>query len=83
MVYNAAFGEAQIIRIRTCFQKKIIDMPYLRGIPNKVSFGSNGISLVHGRLGKGKILAYIVVFRKIIMPISYPSAFVDGTVLIV
>ena len=34
----------------------------------------------HMRFGKGEIYAYIVVFEKMIMEISYPKFFLDGTI---
>ncbi len=85
-VYSPAFGEGQIIGIKACFQEsadKVIEIPYLKGIPDEISFGSDGISLVHDKFGMGKLFAYIVVFRKNIMQLSYPSAFMDGIVSII
>ncbi len=86
MVYSPAFGEGQIIGIDVSFQesvKKLIDIPYLKGIPDEVSFDPDGVSLVHNRFGIGKIFAYTAIFRKNIMLLPYPSAFIDGTVSII
>ncbi len=86
MVYSSAFGEGQIIGIDVSFQesvKKVIHMPYLRGIPDEVSFGPDKITLVHDRFGVGKIFSYIIIFKNSIMHLSYPSEFTDGTVSII
>lgn len=85
MVYSPAFGEGQVIGIYADFpkaSKKVFKLPYLKGLPDEVNLGPDGISLVHDSLGLGEIFAYIVVFRKHIMALSYPSAFMDGTVSI-
>ena len=57
---------------------KIIELPYLRGLPDEVSFYPDGKTLLHERFGEGTILSYMVVFKKLIMKLSYPSAFIDG-----
>ena len=42
----------------------------------------DGKTLHHERFGEGFVYAYIIVFNKWIMPMSYPSAFTDSSLLI-
>lgn len=41
---------------------------------------SEGITLYHDIFGEGKVYAYIIVFSKLIMYMSYPSEFKEITV---
>lgn len=84
-VHSIAWGDGQIIGIVADFPKcktRIMNVPYLNGLPDKVSFYLDGATLLHDIFGKGTIVAYIVVFRNKIMHLSYPKAFTDGTLLV-
>ena len=42
-----------------------------------------GKTLHHERFGEGSVLpGYIIVFDKMIMPMSYPSAFTDSSLFV-
>ncbi len=81
-VYSPVFGEGQVIGVTAHFQKcqnQIIEMSYLKGLPNEVAFSSDGKTLVHNRFGHGNILKYIVVFEKSIMQLCYPAEYKDDS----
>lgn len=81
IVRHITFGEGQVVAIEANFPEcpaKTIELPYLRSLPDEVSFCPDGKSLLHDRFGEGMVYAYIVVFKNQMMPITYPSAFEDG-----
>lgn len=83
IVKHIAFGNGQVVGIEASFLEKYkgtIKIPYLVGLPDEISMDPNGKTLHHMRFGKGEIYAYIVVFEKMIMEISYPKFFLDGTI---
>ena len=83
IVKHIAFGNGQVVGIEASFPEKYkgtIKIPYLVGLPVEISMDPNGKTLHHMRFGKGEIYAYIVVFEKMIMEISYPKFFLDGTI---
>lgn len=85
MVRHVVFGVGQVVGLMASFpgcQAKTMKLPYLRGLPDEVSMESDGKTLHHERFGKGSVYAYIIVFNKWIMPMSYPSAFTDSSLLI-
>ncbi len=85
IVHHATFGEGQVVAIEASFPEcpaKIIELPYLRSLPDEVSFCPDGKSLLHDRFGEGIVYAYMIVFPKAIMKLSYPSAFFDGNLSI-
>lgn len=85
MVRHVAFGVGQVVGLMASFpgcQAKTMDLPYLRGLPDEVSMDADGKTLHHERFGKGAVYAYIIVFNKWIMPMSYPSAFTDSSLFI-
>ena len=85
MVRHVAFGVGQVVGLMASFpgcQVKTMELPYLRGLPDEVSMEPDGKTLHHERFGKGSVYAYIIVFNKWIMPMSYPSAFADSSLLI-
>lgn len=85
MVRHVAFGVGQVVGLIAAFpgyQAKTMDLPYLRGLPDEVSMDTDGKTLHHERFGKGTVYAYIIVFNKWIMPMSYPSAFTDSSLFI-
>ena len=85
MVRHVVFGVGQVVGLMASFpgcQAKTMKLPYLRGLPDEVSMESDGKTLLHERFGKGSVYAYIIVFNKWIMPMSYPSAFTDSSLLI-
>lgn len=81
IVRHVVFGEGQVVAIEANFPDsptKIIKLSYLRSLPDEVSFCPDGKSLLHDRFGVGVVLAYIIVFKNHIMPLTYPAAFTDG-----
>ena len=85
MVRHVAFGVGQIVGLMASFpgcQTKTMELPYLRGLPDEVFMESDGKTLNHERFGKGSVYAYIVVFNRWIMPMSYPSSFSDKSMFI-
>lgn len=81
VVHHNVFGDGQVVALTADFpecSKKIIELPYLRGLPDEVSFYPDGKTLLHERFGEGTISSYMIVFKKFIMNLSYPSAFSDG-----
>ena len=85
MVRHVAFGVGQVVGLMASFpgcQTKTMEVPYLRGLPDEISMESDGKTLYHERFGKGAVYAYIIVFNKMIMPMSYPSAFTDNSLAV-
>lgn len=86
LVSSPIFGEGQVIGLEADFPEcpiKVMKLPYLRGLPDEVSFYPDGKTLLHDRFGDGSIFAYIVVFQNTIMHFAYPEAFTDGSLIIV
>ncbi len=84
-VRHVGFGEGQVVALEACFPDspaKIVEITYLRSLPDEVSFCPDGKSLLHDRFGEGTVFAYVIVFSKTIMKLSYPTAFVDGSLAI-
>lgn len=86
-VRHVTFGEGQVVAIEVNFPDcpaKTVELPYLRSLPDKVSFSPDGRSLMHDRFGErtAYAYAYVIVFSKVIMRLSYPSAFTDGLMTI-
>ncbi len=84
-VRHVGFGEGQVVAIVANFpgcQSKTIELPYLRSLPDEVRLCSDGTTLFHDRFGEGKIYAYIVVFKDLMIPLSYPAVFEEGSVSI-
>lgn len=78
LVKDKVFGEGQVVALEAIFPDypaKIVELPYLRSLPDEVSFCPDGKSLLHDRFGEGTVHAYVIVFSKIIMRLSYPKAF--------
>lgn len=85
LVHHIVFGEGQIVALEASFPEHgtgLQKIPYLRSLPNEYSFCPDGRTLKHDKLGEGIICAYTVVFEKIIMNLSYPVAFTEGTLTI-
>ena len=78
MVRHIAFGIGQVVGS----QSKTMELPYLIGLPDEVSMDADGKTLHHERFGKGSVYAYVIVFDKWIMSISYPSEFADSVLFI-
>ena len=75
----------QVVAIEASFPEchaKTVELPYLRSLPDEVSFCPDGKSLLHDRFGEGTVYAYVVVFKNHMMPMSYPAAFTDSTIFI-
>ncbi len=85
IVKHEVFGEGQVVALEAGFSEcpsKTIELPYLRSLPDEVSFCPDGKKLLHDRFGEGTIYAYVIVFSKTIMKISYPDAFKDSLLVI-
>ncbi len=85
IVRHETFGEGQVVAIEAIFPEcsdETIELPYLRSLPDEVTFYPDGKSLLHDRFGEGTAQSYVIVFPKAIMRLSYPSDFVDGTLSI-
>lgn len=85
IVKHEVFGEGQIVALEASFPEcsaKTIELPYLRSLPDEVSFCPDGKSLLHDRFGEGMVYAYVIVFREVIMRLSYPDAF-KGSLMVV
>lgn len=82
---HKVFGEGQVVALEASFPDcpaKVIELPYLRSLPDEVSFCSDGKSLLHDRFGKGIVFAYTIVFPEIVMRLSYPDAFKDSLLIV-
>lgn len=85
IVKHDVFGEGQVVALEANFPDcptKTIELPYLRSLPDEVSFCPDGKSLLHDRFGEGTVYAYVIVFPKVIMRLSYPKAFKDSLISI-
>ena len=85
IVNHEVFGEGQVVAIEASFSEnpaKVIELPYLRSLPDEVSFYHDGKKLFHDRFGEGMVYAYVIVFPKVIMRLSYPDAFKDGLMVL-
>ncbi len=85
IVKHEVFGEGQVVAIEASFSEnpaKVIELPYLRSLPDEVSFHHDGKKLLHDRFGEGMVYAYVIVFPKAIMRLSYPDAFKDGLMVL-
>lgn len=85
IVRHVGFGEGQVVAIEANFPEsdaKTIELPYLRSLPDEVSFCPDGKRLLHDRFGEGIVYAYIVVFKNHMMPLTYPTAFEDGCLVL-
>ena len=78
IIRHAVFGEGQVVGMVANFAEcaaKLVELPYLRALPDEVSYCADGKTLLHERFGEGTISAFIVVFPKHIMKLTYPSSF--------
>ena len=85
IVKHEVFGEGQVVAIEASFSEnpaKVIELPYIRSLPDEVSFYHDGKKLLHDRFGEGMVYAYVIVFPKVIMRLSYPDAFKDGLMVL-
>ena len=85
MVRHVAFGVGQVVGLMASFpgcQTKTMEVPYLRGLPDEISMAADGKTLQHEQFGEGTVYAYIIVFKKRIMPMVYPSAFTDNSLAV-
>jgi hypothetical protein len=79
---NTARQRLENILAQTDEIQYAIELPYLKSLPDDVSFCPDGKGLLHDRFGSGSVFAYVVVFPKAIMRMSYPAAFTEGTLSI-
>ena len=70
-------------QISQSVQQKTVELPYLRSLPDEVSFCADGKTLLHDRFGEGTVFAYIVVFKNHMMPLTYPATFEAGDMFLV
>ncbi len=85
IVKHEVFGEGKVVAIEASFPEclaKVIELPYLRSLPDEVSFCPDGKKLLHDRFGEGMVFAYVIVFPKVVMRLSYPDAF-EGSLMVV
>lgn len=85
MIRHVAFGVGQVVGLMASFpgcQAKTINLPYLSGLPDEISMEPDGKTLHHERFGEGTVYAYIIVFKQMIIPMSYPSSFQDKSLFI-
>ncbi len=85
IVKHEVFGEGQVVALEASFPDcpaKIIELPYLRSLPDEVSFCPDGKSLLHDRFGEGTVYAYVIVFAQAVIKLSYPKAFKDSLLTI-
>ncbi|MBP3314515.1 MAG: AlwI family type II restriction endonuclease [Clostridia bacterium] len=85
VVRHAVFGEGQVVGVIANFPEKNqteVQLPYLRALPDEVSYCPDGKTLFHERFGEGKIAAFMIVFPNHIMNLCYPSAFEKAPILI-
>ena len=78
IIRHAVFGEGQVVGMVANFDEcatKLIELPYLRALPDEVSYCPDGKTLLHERFGEGTISAFIIVFPKHIMKLCYPEDF--------
>jgi hypothetical protein len=85
IVRHVSFGEGQVVSLIANFPgcpSETVELPYLKSLPEEVSMDADGKTLHHERFGEGTVFAYIIVFQKAIMRLSYPTAFEDGSLLL-
>lgn len=84
IVHHTTFGVGQVVAIEAHFPEcsATIELPYLHSLPDDVNFFPDGRNLMHDRFGEGIAYAYVIVFSKVIMRLSYPSAFTDGLMIV-
>lgn len=85
IVKHEIFGEGQVVAIEASFPEcltETIELPYLRSLPDEVSFCSDGKTLLHDRFGKGTAYAYVIVFRKVIIRLSSSKIYKDSLLVI-
>ena len=85
IVRHVAFGEGQVVALEASFPEcpaKTFEVPYLRSLPDEISFCADGKTLLHDRFGEGTVFAYIVVFKNHMMSLTYPATFEDGCLVV-
>ena len=78
IIRHAVFGEGQVVGMVANFAEcatKLVELPYLRALPDEVSYCADGKTLLHERFGEGTISAFIIVFPNQITTLAYPSSF--------
>ena len=81
IIRHAVFGEGQVVGMIANFAEcdaKLVELPYLRALPDEVSYCADGKTLLHERYGKGTISAFVVVFQNRIMTLDFPASFVKA-----
>ena len=80
VVHHIGFGDGQVVALTASFPERseIIQFPYLKGVPDEITFYPDGKTLLHEIFGEGTISSYKIVFKRYIMDLPYPSEFLDG-----
>lgn len=82
VIRHAAWGDGQVVALEACFPDspdEAVELPYLQALPEGVSLCADGKTLLHDRLGEGRVSAYKVVFPNVVAELPYPAAFTDGS----
>ena len=82
VVRHTAWGEGQVVAVEVCFPDgpaEAVELPYLQALPEGVSLCADGKTLLHDRLGEGRVSAYKAVFPNVVAELPYPAAFTDGS----
>ena len=85
IVRHSTFGEGRVVGMVASFaesETKLTELPYLRALPDEISYCADGKTLLHDRFGEGNIVAFIIVFKNHIMHLTYPSSFLDKSLMI-
>lgn len=85
IVRHVTIGKGQVVALEANFpecSEKTVDLPYLRSLPDKVSFCADGKTILHDYFGKRTVFAYIVVFKNYMMPLAYPATFSDNCLVV-
>ena len=85
IINHAVFGKGQVVGMVANFAEcatKLVELPYLRALPDEVSYCADGKTLLHERFGEGTISAFIIVFPNHIMKLCYPKEFEKGPLTI-
>ena len=78
IIRHAVFGDGQVVGVVANFPAQDnadVQLPYLRSLPDEVSYCADGQTLLHEQFGEGRISAFIIVFPRKIMTLCYPSDF--------
>ncbi len=78
IIRHAVYGDGQVVGVIVNFpdqNNENVQLPYLRALPDEVSYCVDGQTLLHERFGEGRISAFMIVFPSKILTLCYPSDF--------